>query len=598
MKKILVFIVVVFYLFSCKTTGQIIRPKYTTGLGNIIENFEKERIDEFEAYILTKKFINKSDEKGSDYQKGIEFLNEIIIKMDEKGKKEFKEKNYENALRYILSLRTIGEKSSISLREAYNKVLIHANQYSDIFTQFDIREEMADLKLLSNKEVFDLLNAHAKNKSRGVFLYLYNKYKEIYPGLVQEYPELKTLNVRMNNLNELNIQKIMNSAVAVILDKGINIKKGFGMLDKSLGTGFFIDNKGHILTNHHVIKDHVDPKYEGFSKVYVTTRENPEVEIPAEVIGYDKVFDIALLKIPMKIKDYLILGRSSDMELGDKIYTIGNPLGIKYTVTTGIISNKDLEFFQMGRGFMIDAAINPGNSGGPLIDERGQVVGIVFAGVPQYEGINFAIPFQWVRKTIPALYKKGEVKRCWIGAGLYKEKDKVYFNYILPNGDAFNAGIKDGDRLVSIDDEKVTSVEDAQLKIAWRRYPGLISIKIERDGKIINNILRLVKRPYLPVEEVFNRDTEANIIKLVFGIGLEYYDKKLFNRKYVTKKIYNGPYGSQLNIGEGDAFTVYDLKYMQREKIIRLTIRYQNEDFGVVERIVTVISPVEINSII
>jgi membrane-associated protease RseP (regulator of RpoE activity) len=286
------------------------------------------------------------------------------------------------------------------------------------------------------------------------------------------------------------------------------------------------------------------------------------------------------------------------MSLGDKIYTIGNPLGIKYTVTSGIISNMDLEFFQLGKGFMIDAAINPGNSGGPLIDERGQVVGIVFAGILQYEGVNFAIPFQWVRKTIPALYKTGEVKRCWIGAGLYMEKDKVYFYYVLPSGTAFNADIKEGDRLISIDGEKVESVEDAQSKLAWRRYPSLVSIKVERNGKIIENILRLDVRPYLPIEEVFNRDTEANIIKLVFGIGLEYYDKKLFSRKYVTKKIYRGKFGSELKIGMGDSFTVYDLKYIKKDKLIKLTIRYQHEDFGVVERSVSVLSPAEINSII
>ena len=152
--------------------------------------------------------------------------------------------------------------------------------------------------------------------------------------------------------------------------------------------------------------------------------------------------------------------------------------------------------------------------------------------------------------------------------------------------------------MISINGENVKNVEDAQSKLAWRKFPGLISIKIERDGKIINNILRLDLRPYLPIEEVFNKDTETNIIKLVFGIGLEYYDKKLFTRKYVTKKIYKGKFGSELKIGVGDSFTVYDLKYIQKDKLIKLTIRYQNEDFGVVERTVTIVSPAEINSII
>ena len=92
--------------------------------------------------------------------------------------------------------------------------------------------------------------------------------------------------------------------------------------------------------------------------------------------------------------------------------------------------------------------------------------------------------------------------------------------------------------------------------------------------------------------------SRISLLLLVFGIGLEYYDKKLFLRKYVTKKIYRGKFGSELNIGIGDSFTVYDLKYIKRDKFIKLTIRYQHEDFGVMERTVTVISPAEINSII
>lgn len=598
MKRIFYFFIIILSIISCKSTERIIRPKFTSGIENIMYNLENGRIDEFEAYVQTIKFLSKSDGKETDLNKGQEFLDQVIVKMDEKSEKEFEAKNYENALRYVLSLKMLGKKSSIPLRGVFDKVLENADQSSDIYTQLDLREEMANLKLLTNKEVYDLLSLYSKNKSRDVFIYLFNKYKKVYPNLLQEYPELENIEKKMIALNELNLEELMKSVVTVILDKGIDMKRGLGVMDKSIGTGFFIDNNGYILTNHHVIKDHVDPEYEGFSKVYVTLRKDPDVEIPAEVIGFDKVFDIALLKIPLKSDKYLILGRSSDMSIGDKIYTIGNPLGIKYTVTSGIISNKDLEFFQLGRGFMIDAAINPGNSGGPLVDERGQVVGIVFAGIPQYEGINFAIPFQWVRKTIPALYKKGEVQRCWIGAGLYMEKDKVYFYYILPNGEAHNAGIKEGERLISIDGEEVSNVEDAQSKLAWRRYPGLISIETERDGKKINNIVRLEKRPYLPIEEVFDKDTEANIIKLVFGVELEYYDKKMFTKKYVTKKIYKGKFGSELKIAEGDSITVYDLKYIKKNQLIKLTIRYKQEDFGILERIITVASYAEINSLL
>ena len=286
------------------------------------------------------------------------------------------------------------------------------------------------------------------------------------------------------------------------------------------------------------------------------------------------------------------------MSLGDRIYTIGNPIGIKYTVTSGIISNKNIDFFQLGKAFQVDAALNPGNSGGPVIDERGQVVGIVFAGIPQFEGINFAIPFKWVRKTIPALYKGSEVKRCWIGSGIYKEDDKVFFYYIMPNSPASKSGILKGDRLIEIDGDKVKNVEQAQALLAWRRYPRLIEIKTERDGKIISNIVRLEERPYLPLESAFEKDTEGNLITLIFGIGVEYYGKGLILKKYKTNKIYKGMYGFQLNIGEGDPIVVYGLKYLKKQKLIKLTLKFKQKDFGIIDRIVTVVSPVEINSIL
>jgi S1-C subfamily serine protease len=491
----------------------------------------------------------------------------------------------------------LNKQSSVNLKEVYNKMLSDASA-KDIFTQDDIKEETADMQLFTNDEVFDFLKIQADRKSRGVFLYMYDKYTKLYPGLLSSHPELNEIREKMLNLSELNIEELMKSVVTVILDRGINIKKGMGFIDKSLGTGFFIDDNGYILTNHHVIADNVDPKFKGYSKVYVTTRKEPDKEIPAEVIGYDKVFDIALLKIPFKSENHLTLGRSSDMQVGDKIYTIGNPIGIKYTVTSGIISNKDLEVFQLGKAFMIDAAVNPGNSGGPLIDERGQVIGIVFAGIPQYQGISFAIPFQWVRKTISALYKKGEVQRCWLGAGIYADNDKVFFYYVLPSGPAYKSGIAIGDRIIKIDGIEVSSVEDAQSKLAWKRFPELINLEIERNGKVMSIVVRLEQRPYLPVEEVFDRDTKGNIFSLLFGIGLDYYDKKFFTNKYKILKVYKKMEGMPLNVNAGDPLIIYDIKLLQKEKMITVTIQYLESTVGVVNRVVTLASPAEVNTIL
>ena len=185
-----------------------------------------------------------------------------------------------------------------------------------------------------------------------------------------------------------------------------------------------------------------------------------------------------------------------------------------------------------------------------------------------------------------------------MGGGLYNDKDEVYFYYVLPSGPALKAGIEVGDRLISIDGEGVSSVEDAQSKLAWKRFPMLIPVEIERNGAIIKKIIRLEERPYIPVEIAFERDTETNLITLLFGIGLEYYDKKIMSKKYKIQKIYSKLYNFPFNIGEGDQFTVYDLRYNQKGRFVTIVFKYMQNDIKSVERVVNIAYPAEINSII
>jgi len=601
-KKISILISLIIILFSCINFNEVIVPNYASGLENIKHNLEKEKIDLFEAYIEVNKYMEKYGKVSKENKQAQTFLEDIYMQIGVKLTEYFDQNNFEDALRYALSLETINKKPDVPVDLIYSKLSDKMDASSDIFNQIDVREEMADRLIYDNKKVYELLKIYEKNKSRGDFLYHFEKYTKSYPNLLNEYPGLIDIKKKMEDLNDLNFEELMKSVVVVILDKGINVKEGMKFYDKGLGTGFLIDDKGYILTNHHVIADHVDPKYEGFTSVKVYLKDNLDVGIPAKVVGYDKVFDIALLKIPIENKNYLSLGRSRDIEIGDKIYTIGNPLGLQYTVTSGIISNKNINVFQLGRCFMIDAATNPGNSGGPLIDDRGQVIGIVFAKIPQFENINFAIPFEWVRKTITALYNGGEVKRCWIGSGIYNNKGNVNFYYIMPNGPASKAGITEGDRLVKIDGVDVESVEHAQSLLAWRRYPRLLEIEVERGGKMLKKVVRLEKRPYMPVKTIFDKDVEANIIKLVFGIEIEYYDKAFFMKKYVTKKVYkviqNSILSFDLDIGEGDPITVYDLKYIEKDDLVTMRIRYKPRSIGVADKVIGLVSTAGINTIL
>jgi S1-C subfamily serine protease len=378
----------------------------------------------------------------------------------------------------------------------------------------------------------------------------------------------------------------------------MNIKDGKGYYDKPLGSGFLIDMNGYILTNHHVIADHVDPKYKGYSAVYVSMRDEPDKEIPATVVGYDRIFDIALLKIPVKNKTYLSIGRSNELKVGDRIYTIGNPLGLNYSVTSGIISSKERNFFQLGRTFQIDAAVNPGNSGGPMIDKYGQVVGIVFAGIPQFEGLNFVIPFEWVYKTIPLLYKGGKVKRAWLGAGIFDDKGSVNVYYVLPSGPAEKAGIRPGDLIRKIDGTEVKTIEEAQNLVGWKRYPMIVKVELVRGGQMIETLLRLEERPELPVTLAFERDTQGKLLTLLFGLDLEYYDRNLVSNKYKINRIYRKILPQFIDIDEESPLQVYGLKYIENERKIVFGYQYIRKGMGFMGRYVELAISADINTIL
>ena len=180
----------------------------------------------------------------------------------------------------------------------------------------------------------------------------------------------------------------MEACVTIWVDRGIKVQNGAGYADIIIGSGFFIDERGYIITNHHVIDSMVNPKYEGYSRLYIKLYDDPDTKIPAKVIGYDQVLDLALLKTEITPKYVMKLGSSKNLQIGDKVSAIGTPLGLEGTFTSGIISSFDRKLLSLGNVIQIDAAVNSGNSGGPLIDSSLNVSAVVFAGMMQSQGLN------------------------------------------------------------------------------------------------------------------------------------------------------------------------------------------------------------------
>jgi serine protease Do len=268
---------------------------------------------------------------------------------------------------------------------------------------------------------------------------------------------------------------------------------------RSLGSGFIIDKDGYIVTNNHVI-DNAD-------KIVVILSDEKEFE--AQIVGRDKNTDLALIKIELNHNlPVLRFGDSDTLKVGQWVVAIGNPFGLEQTVTAGIVSAKGRV---IGSGpyddfIQTDASINPGNSGGPLLNMKGEVVGINTAIVAGGQGIGFAIPVNLAKNIIAQLKNTGEVTRGWLGVGIQdiseevaeyygiKEKKGVLVTEVFPDDPADVAGIKPKDIILSVNGKTVDSARQLTGMIADTRVNDTIQIKINRNGKTRTIDVKIAKR--------------------------------------------------------------------------------------------------------
>jgi serine protease Do len=266
---------------------------------------------------------------------------------------------------------------------------------------------------------------------------------------------------------------------------------------RSLGSGFIIDKAGYILTNRHVV--------EGADKIQVTLASQRVGDHPydAKLIGRDARTDVALLKIePKEPLTALTLGDSDRIDVGEWVMAIGNPFGYGNSVTVGVVSYKGRPV-NLTQGTSVDmvqtdAAINPGNSGGPLLNTRGEVIGIntliMTSGAPQSSGVGFAVGINAAKDVLPQLRDKGKVTRGWMGVAIgaltedmartYKLKEGrgAVVNEITKGSPAEEAGLKPEDVVTAVDGRPVQDSSDLSRYVASRTPGSSVKLRVLRDG--------------------------------------------------------------------------------------------------------------------
>lgn len=357
------------------------------------------------------------------------------------------------------------------------------------------------------------------------------------------------------------ISTYIDGTVTIWVDLGIKVERGMGFANRVIGSGFFIDKRGYIVTNHHVIAELVDKKNKGYGKVYIKLAEDNETRIPAKVIGWDSVHDLALLKTEIDPPYIFKLGSSKDLYVGDKIYAIGSPLGLERTLTSGVVSATDRKLFTTGSVMQIDAAVNSGNSGGPCIDALGNVQAVVFAGILQYEGLNFAIPIEYLKQALPILYNGGERLFPWLGGygKTARKGTKPYgleVEYVLPGSALAKSGIQVGCVLTSLDNRKVLCLED--LQDILRDYVPEVILNcsyIDTEGKNKDCLLYLAPRPENPGYAIYQGDTiQHSFVPL---LGIELTPSSTTNSKlYTIKRVLRGSVADESGFSENDPVTI------------------------------------------
>ncbi len=283
------------------------------------------------------------------------------------------------------------------------------------------------------------------------------------------------------------------------------------------GSGFFISADGYILTNNHVVKDAVRVK------IFNVDKE----EFTAKIIGTDPKTDLALLKINVKNVPFVDLGDSSAVEVGEWVLAIGNPFGQVSTVTAGIISAKgrQLGLAQYEDFLQTDAAINMGNSGGPLLNMKGEAIGInstILTPSSGNIGIGFAIPANMAKKVVADLKSKGKVVRGWFGIQIQDitENDAkdlelatagVLIMHVESNSPAEKAGLKRYDLIVAINGKVVKGAADLQMEIANSNPGDEIDVTIyrNRDKQIIK--VKVIEAPDSGSERTVDESTGMNL---------------------------------------------------------------------------------------
>ena len=514
------FIIILILIFSCRTTKDIdYRPIYYVPSEDI-----KKHIDDNNFEIALSIFYSLKN-NGFEMDQGILGLRDkALSKLKEEYVRFYKEKDYKKAISKFETLNLFG----VSLNESKEQLILKHlesvkgkdQMLADFFAKYYLLDD--NFNYFNSFENFILKK---KSPSRNILL--------------------------------------DTSVLTVWVDMGTKLSDGGYLIPNvALGSAFVIDSlKRYALTNYHVISSQVDKDYNGVSNLYVKHPRGKGERLPAKVISYSKEMDLALIEVPFKLGHQFNLSYSIDINIGDRIYAMGSPMGLEKSITSGIISGKNRSLLSVGDSYQIDAAISPGNSGGPVVNEKGKFIGISFAGILHAPGLNFVIPSKWVLKVLPFMYEGGSLINKWLGFTCSESLKNLEISYVAPNTSADIGGLRIGDYILSVNSFRFNRLSELQYYILQRK--SMVKIKYMRDNKEYEGYFYPQNRPEDIIENIVKNDSFKNLLGAFLGLNLN----SISDKEYRVSKVFTNGLGNELNFRTNDEIFVYDFQWLQDKKI-------------------------------
>jgi S1-C subfamily serine protease len=593
-KKLFLFFLSALFVFSCESTGKAEDefPSHSTSsirLGYIEKQINENPVSALNQIYIYKEIYSVSstdnDEKNEDWRQLAQYEKEATENLCQMQDKAIEEERWDDAVSLGRSIAALGIKNANTGKEAAF-ILAGAKKKlkeGDNLGAFLAAVKSHEIQPLDYQSALLFLEKAVEGRQRRSSVFFLAAAQTAggrnIPVNLREYAQGRDT-----------VSDMIKGVATVIVDRGYKIERGFGIPDRVLGSAFFVDASGLLITNYHVISSEVDPKHKGYSRMYIRMGDASSPRIPARVIGWDKALDLALIKTEMETEYVFSLVDRVIPRVGDTVLAIGSPIGLQKTVTSGIVSALGRRFLQIGDVIQIDAAVNHGNSGGPVVDNEGRLVGIAFAGVEWYQGLNFAVPAETLTAALPAMIKGGKSQRPWLGLTLCETFSEAEIIYAAPNTPASYHKIDEGSFIKTINGKAITAPDGGIIPALQNAIfmcgPGELVVleTVNKNSEAVKkNIIMTAPRPDLPLLDAARIDKRERIAAPLFGMVLTPLQSSVFSSSFRVNRVVRGSIADEAGISEDDPVSISRLRLLEDEGFAVLEISVKKRRMGYLE---------------